>query len=236
MRASPIQRRRSIRLSGYDYSLAGAYFVTVCTQGRACLFGEITDNEMRLNDAGQAVADEWLKSAAIRDEILLDEWVVMPNHFHGIVIITEGRGDRPVAPVGITDHFRGDRPIALIRTTDHFRGDRPVALIGTTDHFRGDQPVAPTIDGSDRLVASTGGGNRAGPSSGSVGALMAGFKSAVTKRINILRGMPGVPVWQRNYHEHIIRDEESLARIRRYIMDNPRQWALDRENPAMENR
>ena len=65
---------------------------------------------------------------------------------------------------------------------------------------------------------------------------MAGFKSAVTKRINILRGTPGVPVWQRNYHEHIIRDENSLARIRRYIVDNPRQWALDRENPAMENR
>jgi putative transposase len=165
---------------------------------------------MRLNDAGLAVADEWLKSATIRDEILLDEWVVMPNHFHGIVIITEGRGDRPVAP---------------IRTTDHFQGDQPVAPIRTTDNFQGDQPVAPT-----------GKGNRAGPSSGSVGALMAGFKSAATKRINILRGTPGVPVWQRNYHEHIIRDEYSLARIRRYIMHNPRQWALDRENPAMENR
>jgi putative transposase len=191
--ASPIQRRRTIRLLGYDYSRAGAYFVTVCTHGRACLFGEITDNEMRLNDAGLVVADEWLKSAAIRNEILVDEWVVMPNHFHGIVIITDGRG---------------------------------------ADHFQGDQPVAPTID----VSARTDGGNRAGPPSGSIGALMAGFKSAVTKRINILRGMPGVPIWQRNYHEHIIRDENSLARIRRYIADNPRQWALDRENPEMENR
>ena len=181
---APIQRRRTIRLRGYDYSRAGAYFVTVCTQDRTCLFGEITDNEVRLNDAGLAVADEWLKSAAIRDEILLDEWVVMPNHFHGIVIITDVRGDRPVAP------------------------------IRTTDHFRGDQPVAPTIDGSNQPVASANGGNRAGPPSGSVGALMAGFKSAVTKRINILRGTPGVTVWQRNSHEHIIRDENSLARIR----------------------
>lgn len=202
MSASPIQRRRTIRLQGYDYSRAGAYFVTVCTQGRACLFGDITDNEMRLNEAGRAVADEWLKSAAIRDEILLDEWVVMPNHFHGIVIITDGRGDRLVVP-------------KMIRGID-----------------LGDRPVAPTIDG----VAPTDGGHRAGPPSGSVGALMAGFKSAVTKRINILRGMPGVPVWQRNYHEHIIRDENSLARIRRYIADNPQQWALDCENPAMENR
>jgi putative transposase len=200
--ASPIQRRRTIRLLGYDYSRAGAYFVTVCTHGRACLFGEITDNEMRLNDAGLVVADEWLKSAAIRNEILVDEWVVMPNHFHGIVIITDGRGDRPVAPISAADHFQGD------------------------------QPVAPTID----VSARTDGGNRAGPPSGSIGALMAGFKSAVTKRINILRGMPGVPIWQRNYHEHIIRDENSLARIRRYIADNPRQWALDRENPEMENR
>ncbi len=217
MSASPIQRRRTIRLLGYDYSRAGAYFVTVCTHGRACLFGEITDNEMRLNDAGLVVADEWLKSATIRNEILLDEWVVMPNHFHGIVIITDGRGDRRVAPISAADHFPGDQP---------------VAPISAGDYFPGDQPVAPTIDGSTR----TDGGNRAGPPSGSVGALMAGFKSAVTKRINILRGMPGVPIWQRNYHEHIIRDENSLARIRRYIADNPRQWAMDRENPAMGNR
>ena len=94
-----IHHRRSMRLQGYDYSSPGAYFVTICTQNRECLFGEIVARKMVLNDAGKIVADEWIKTGDIRDEIELDAWVVMPNHFHGIVMIR--RGDRPVAP---TDH------------------------------------------------------------------------------------------------------------------------------------
>ncbi len=70
-----------------------------------------------------------------------------------------------------------------------------------------------------------------GPGKRSLGAFMAGFKSAATKRINIERHLPGVPVWQRNYFDHIIRDETSLGRIREYILNNPQHWELDRENP-----
>jgi hypothetical protein len=79
--------RRSIRLPGYDYSQPGAYFVTICAYQRQCLFGEIIDGQMRLNQYGAIVADEWQKSSIMRREIELDAWVVMPNHFHGIVII-----------------------------------------------------------------------------------------------------------------------------------------------------
>lgn len=164
------QHRRSIRLKGYDYSQVGAYFITVCAQNRECLFGSVVDGEMRLNGAGTIVADEWLKTTMIRDEIELDEWVVMPNHFHGIVWINH--------------------------------------------HRRGDWPVAPT-----------------GPQPRSLGSLMAGFKSAVTKRINENRQTPGEKIWQRNYYEHIIRNESELNRIREYIVNNPLQWELDRENP-----
>nr|VFJ44204.1 MAG: hypothetical protein BECKFW1821A_GA0114235_100619 [Candidatus Kentron sp. FW]VFJ58227.1 MAG: hypothetical protein BECKFW1821B_GA0114236_104011 [Candidatus Kentron sp. FW] len=104
-----IHHRRSIRLRGYDYSQAGAYFVTICTQNQECLFGKIADGEMRLNDAGKIVAEEWTRSEVIRDEIELDEWVVMPNHFHGILVIT-GRGDRRVAPTACgLPHCTGDR-------------------------------------------------------------------------------------------------------------------------------
>lgn len=95
--------RRSIRLKGYDYSQAGAYFITICTQSRECLFGEIMDREMRLNEAGKIVADEWIKSAEIRNEIELDTWVVMPNHFHGIVIVAGGRGTARRAPTTIRE-------------------------------------------------------------------------------------------------------------------------------------
>jgi len=163
-------RRRSIRLQGYDYSRSGAYFVTICTQNRTCLFGRIIDGKMELNDAGRMVADEWMKTATIRNEIALDAWVVMPNHFHGIVVITnDGTGDRPVAPTG--------------------------------------------------------------PRPRSLGALMAGFKSAVTKRINESRRTPGAKLWQCNYWEHIVRNENELNKIREYISNNPAQWAIDRENP-----
>lgn len=93
--AIPQQNRQSIRLQGYDYSQAGAYFVTVCTQNRECLFGDIVNGEMRLNEAGRIVADEWLKTAEIRDEIELDECVVMPNHFHGILVIYDRGGTAP---------------------------------------------------------------------------------------------------------------------------------------------
>ena len=162
--------RRSLRLRHYDYAQVGAYFVTVCAHERRCLFGDIVDGAMRLNDVGRIIADEWHKSARIRAEIELDTWVIMPNHFHGIAIITHSRGDRPVAPTG--------------------------------------------------------------PPPRSIGALMAGFKSASTKRINAARGTPGACVWQRNYYDHVIRNEANLHRIRQYIADNPARWAEDPENPA----
>ena len=88
--------RRSIRLPAYDYAQAGAYFVTIVTNVRACLFGEILDGEMRLSKAGEIVAQEWQRSAEIREEIKLDEWVVMPNHIHGIIFIKESMGGQPV--------------------------------------------------------------------------------------------------------------------------------------------
>ncbi|MBL1177186.1 transposase [Pantanalinema sp. GBBB05] len=79
--------RQSIRLKGYDYSSPGAYFITICTHQRQCLFGEIVDGEMRLNALGQLVSDEWMRSCSIRREIDFDAWVIMPNHIHGLVWI-----------------------------------------------------------------------------------------------------------------------------------------------------
>ena len=123
---------------------------------------------MVLNDVGKILADEWIKTGDIRDEIELDAWVVMPNHFHGIVMIR--RGDRPVAPT-------------------------PTPLPG--------------------------------PRLKSIGSLMSGFKSTVTKCINKIRQTPGISDWQRNYYEHIIRNETELDNIRQYIIDNPLNWQSD---------
>lgn len=79
--------RRSIRLSEYDYSSSGSYFLTLCTYQRECLFGDVVNGAMQLNDFGAIVAEEWEKSAIIRPTLELDAWVVMSNHFHGIVIL-----------------------------------------------------------------------------------------------------------------------------------------------------
>ncbi len=187
------RRRRSMRLHGYDYSQAGAYFLTICTADRRILFGEVVDHQMVLNEAGRIVTDEWLRSARIRPEIELDAWVVMPNHIHGILTIADVGSERD----------RRSRPDQRSLTTG-------VCLPG-----RGDRRVAPT-----------------GPGPGSVGAIVAGFKSASAKRINAFRGTGGEPVWQRNYYEHVIRYEAVLNRIRQYIAENPARWAEDPENPA----
>jgi REP element-mobilizing transposase RayT len=85
--------RRSIRLRGYDYASQGVYFVTLCTAGRAALFGEVRDGEMVLNPLGEIVCAEWLASADIRREIVLDAFVVMPNHMHGIIAIVDVGAD-----------------------------------------------------------------------------------------------------------------------------------------------
>ena len=79
--------RRSIRLAGYNYSEFGYYFITICTENRLCLFGEIKNDEMILNDLGKIVEEEWLNTEKIRPNVELNEFVVMPNHIHGIVII-----------------------------------------------------------------------------------------------------------------------------------------------------
>ncbi len=164
--------RRSIRLRGFDYAAHGAYFVTIVTHERREFFGRIVADEMRLNVAGRIVAKEWQRSGDLRSNVEIDDFVVMPNHFHGIVFLTQ------------------------------------------TDE--GTLRSAPT--------RSFGGGM-----AGSLPVVVRNFKGAVTRRMRE-RGFDE-PVWQRNYHERVIRNERELQAIQRYIADNPRQWALDKENP-----
>ena len=170
-----IHHRRSIRLRSHDYAAGGVYYVTICAEERRRLFGVVVNGRMALNEAGRAVRDEWLQSATLRHEIVLDEWVVMPDHLHAIV--------------------------AIRNPADGNAGD---------PRKKGDPP------GGDPLPK--------GPAPKSLGALIAGFKSASGRRINALRNTPGATVWHRNYYEHIVRDAADLARIRAYIRDNPANW------------
>jgi len=92
--------RRSLRLADYDYTQTGAYFVTVCTDGRKCLLGEVADNEMRLNGWGKIVQEEWLRTETVRPNVKLDAFIIMPNHLHGIIHLTNVGATRRVAPTG----------------------------------------------------------------------------------------------------------------------------------------
>jgi len=85
-------RRRSIRLKDYDYTRAGAYFVTICAYNREWIFGRIRNSKMMLNRFGEVVHEEWFKSSGIRREIEMDEFVIMPNHIHGIIVIVRDCG------------------------------------------------------------------------------------------------------------------------------------------------
>ena len=143
--------RKRLRLAGHDYAQPGAYFVTLCAVDRQCIFGDIVDTSMRLNDAGELVARIWRGLPTHLKYLTLDELVLMPNHFHGVLVFEPGN-----------------------------------------------QHALPNVIRS--------------------------FKVFTTRAV-------GRPIWQRSYHDRIVRGDDELARIREYIANNPAQWAIDEENP-----
>jgi putative transposase len=185
--------RRSMRLPNYDYSRAGGYFVTIVAWHRACLFGEIVNGKIRLNKVGEIVHWEWKALPKRLHYIELGAYVVMPNHFHGILIFHETVGaSRP----GLTNTCSGAMSLPVV----------------TNDE----------IDGSPLPH---------GTKPASLGAIMAQFKSRVTKRLWKIPSLRGTPVWQRNYYEHIIRNDRDLQNKTDYIEANPMLWDQDNENP-----
>ena len=189
----PSHHRRTIRLNGYDYTLPGAYFVTLCTWRRECLFGEVVKGTVRLTELGHIVMEEWNKSKIIRKEIRLfdKEFVIMPNHIHAIVWIMDTVGAHGVRP----DDVRPD-------------GVHPI-----------DDPI-----GQGAFHAPLQRRPR------SLSSFIAGFKASVTSRANSELNMTAI--WQRNYYEHIIRNDAEHKRIDFYITNNPANWQADDENPG----
>jgi REP element-mobilizing transposase RayT len=166
--------RRSIRLKEYNYSQVGAYFVTICTQNR----------ELLLDDVGiRLMVQKWWDALPEKfPDIRTDQFIIMPNHIHGIIFIVS---------VG---------------------ADQRVCLI-TGNHIGLPLQTKPTL-----------------------GRIVQWFKTMTTNdyikavRMNNVEPFPG-KLWQRNYYEHIIRDETDLNSIRQYIIDNPSKWEEDEDNP-----
>ena len=173
--------RRSIRLKNYDYSQRGAYFITLCAKNRECLFGDIQNSTMILNEYGKIVEQCWMGLPDHYDNVKLDEYVIMPNHFHGIIWITDdARTDDNNVVGAIHESPLHESPLQIQQRR---------------------KMLLPKIIGR--------------------------FKMNSAKQINIIRNAPCIPVWQRNYYEHIIRDDESFYRISEYIINNPEKWQED---------
>lgn len=201
-----IHHRHSIRVKEFDYASTGVYFITVCTHQRECLFGEIENGEMNLNEVGKIVQEELLKTSVIRKEVELDEWIIMPNHLHFLIWFQSSNlvGAHSMRPDPDSQSH------CHVNESDRQCAD---ATDGINIHHAG-ASFAPL-----RRRAR------------SVGSMVAGFKSAVTRELRSRLNIDG-SAWQRNYYERVIRSEEELNRIRQYIRDNPLKWDSDPERPV----
>jgi REP element-mobilizing transposase RayT len=181
MQYNPKQHhRRSIRLKEFDYTNPNWYYVTICAENKECLFGSVERSKVLLSDIGKTAEEFWRNVPDHFKYCDLDDYVIMPNHIHGIIIINECRG---------------------IININECRG---VQLNARTDNIF----------------------SQISPSRGSLGVIIRTFKGAVKKWCNE-NGFQNFK-WQRNYYEHIIRNEQDLYRIRKYIELNPIKWELDK--------
>jgi putative transposase len=165
--------RCSIRLKDYDYSAAGAYFVTICAHNRLPLFGSIAENGMALNEMGLMVERWWLELKNKFRSIEIDDYVIMPNHFHGIVAIVG-------ADLRVRPDSGADKAAGLPRIVQWFK------TMTTNEYIRNAKTNPDTS---------------------------------------------GLKLWQRNYYEHVIRNDKALEAVRDYIRRNPSQWSNDSDNP-----
>lgn len=210
-------QRRSIRLFDYDYSQPGAYFVTILVKDKNCLIGKIIDNKMVLSDIGKIINQCWIAIPNLFPQIQLDEYAIMPNHLHGIIIINANSRGEVFSP-----ESRGRIPLP--------DGRGAVSAPESTDNIT--QPENNKSEGPSpqrqQLYEFKGGETPPIPKR-TLGQIIAYFKYQSTKKINALQFSPGKRLWQRNYYEHIIRNNE-LEHIRDYIIANPEMWQYDREN------
>ena len=185
----------SARLPSWDYTSGGYYFITICTLNRACFFGEVIKGEMQLSRLGEIGRRFWAEIPNHSQNAALDEYVVMPNHVHGIIIISQsGVGTLPTSAETL-----------------------PVETLHATSLPR------PPRDPNDPMAVIS-------PQAGSLAAMVRSYKSAVSYWASH-NGRSDFG-WQARYYDHIIRDEETLSKVRQYIRDNPLNWHLDRENPV----
>ncbi|MFZ9981021.1 MAG: transposase [Cyclobacteriaceae bacterium] len=240
-----IHHRRSIRLKGYDYSKAGLYFITICCQNRAHLFGEIAtanpganrgisrNNILKFNDAGMMVEKWYYELENKFPDIKCHEMIVMPNHFHCIIEIVGA--DLCVCPAADVDNGdNGDNSDDGDKEGNRYVGDNgDVAVNGNNQVNGGVMDIGENLDIGGNLDIGANMKNTEGEHIGSpLYRVVQWFKTMTTNEY--IRGVKNNnwqrfngKLWQRNYYEHIIRDEQSYHNITKYIKNNPAKWRDD---------
>lgn len=239
-----IHNRKSIRLRNYDYSQNGLYFITICTQNRENLFGKIENSEMISNDAGIMIDKIWNELIIRFQNIKLYESIIMPNHIHGIIRLT-GRGEPCVRP--LYDPYVIDNKNNINRDNDNNDGNR-VNNDNNNDNNdnqnqkMGEHKVRPYgSNGPNGSNGSNGMNGSNGTLDGSIGRIIQGFKSLTTNDYikNVKNNNKWQPfdkkLWQRDYWDHIIRDEKAYNNISNYIKNNPAKWQMDKLNGGKGN-
>ncbi|MDJ0798285.1 MAG: transposase [Calothrix sp. MO_167.B12] len=219
-----IHNRQSIRLREYDYSQPGAYFITICTQHKECNLGELINGEIQFTVRGMIASVFWLEISHHFPNVELDQFILMPNHIHGIIFIEDKNIAETSTMGGETPTMGGETPI--------MGGETPI-MGGETPPLR--KGKTPTMG----EVSSTMGGET--PSGGetpplrkgktTLGQIVAYYKYRTTKIINQIDETPGQRIWQRNFYDRIIRTEKALHIMRQYIATNPQRWNKDLYNP-----
>ena len=194
-------KTKSMRLKYWDYTTPWWYFVTISTQNHKEYFGEIINGKMQLNQIGKIAEYEWIKTAGLRENIELDEFIIMPNHIHGIVIINESKTTCRDVASNVLDIEGNKNSETVIFNTD----------------------VARYVSTANKNYFSN-----ISPNPKSLSAVIRGFKSAVTKQCNLHKYNFK---WQPKFYDRIIRNEKELYNIRRYIKQNPLKWDLEKEIP-----
>ena len=231
-----IHHRHSIRLKGYDYASEGLYFVTICTQNRECLFGEIKNDEMILNDAGRMVEKWYRKTHDKFPDIICHEMIIMPNHFH---CIWENIG----ASVGAHPCVRPDPCVRLVEPNIKPVFGNNNCIVDEGGHENGDGHANEgghfikegAHTGAPLRMDDMNLGGHVGPplrQRTQLSAVVQWFKTMSTNEYILGVNELGWPpfdrkLWQRNYYEHIIRDDVSLLNIAYYIENNPAHWQED---------
>lgn len=214
-----IHHRHSIRLKNYDYSQSAAYFITICTHQKECIFGEIINDEMHLNSFGNIAQSHWQKLTNYYSYLELDEFIIMPNHLHGILILND-------IPVNCNIHNEKRAGLNVDVARAGFDVDVARAGLNVDVERAGfDVELSPVAKISAKPAPTDYNIQRKG-----ISEIIRGFKTFSAKQINRMRRCRNVPVWQRNFYEHIIRNESDFNRIREYILNNPKNWLQDNEN------